>query len=80
MRQSSRRSGPVCLNNIPRFICHMNERGISDDGPSNEVILERAMTFGRSAMFTVALQHRRLRTREPEDGTFISDGRRMRSS
>lgn len=40
------------------------------DRPSDAVILERAKTFGNNAMFTVALQHRRLRTHEPEDDVF----------
>lgn len=38
--------------------------------PLPEVILERAKSFGREAYFTVALQHRRLRTTEPEDDYF----------
>lgn len=40
------------------------------DRRSDAVILERAKTFGNNAMFTVALQHRRLRTHEPEDSVF----------
>jgi hypothetical protein len=39
--------------------------------PSDAVILERAKSFCNEAIFTVALQHRRLRTTEPEDQVFI---------
>ena len=39
--------------------------------PSDAVILERAKSFCNEACFTVALQHRRLKTTEPEDETFV---------
>jgi hypothetical protein len=39
--------------------------------PSDAVILERAKSFCSEACSTVALQHRRLRTTEPEDGVFV---------
>ena len=39
--------------------------------PSDAVILERAKSFANEACFTVALQHRRLRTTEPEDTVFL---------
>src|ERR1039457_2421145 len=39
--------------------------------PSDAVILERAKSFCHEAIFTVALQHRRLRATEPEDQIFI---------
>lgn len=39
--------------------------------PSDAVILERAKSFCNEAIFTIALQHRRLQTTEPEDGEFI---------
>jgi len=39
--------------------------------PSDAVILERAKSFCNEACFTIALQHRRLRTVEPEDGYFL---------
>jgi hypothetical protein len=39
--------------------------------PSDAVILERTKSFCNEAIFTIALQHRRLRTPEPEDKVFI---------
>lgn len=39
--------------------------------PSDAVILERAKSFCNEAIFTVALQHRRLQTTEPGDNEFI---------
>jgi hypothetical protein len=39
--------------------------------PSSEVILERAKSLSNEACFTVAMQHRRLRSTEPEDEKFI---------
>lgn len=39
--------------------------------PSGAVILERAKSFCNEACFTVALQHRRLKTTEPEDRVFV---------
>jgi hypothetical protein len=39
--------------------------------PSDAVIFERAKSFANEAIFTVALQHRRLQTTEPEDNVFI---------
>ena len=40
-------------------------------GPSDGAILERAKSLCNDACFTVALQHRRLRTTEPEDEIFV---------
>ena len=41
-------------------------------GPlSGAVIPERAKSFCNEACFTIALQHRRLKTTEPEDGVFV---------
>ena len=39
--------------------------------PSDAVILERAKSFCNEAVFTIALQHRRLRSTEPEDKVFV---------
>jgi hypothetical protein len=39
--------------------------------PSDAVILERTKSFCNEAVFTIALQHRRLRSIEPEDGKFL---------
>jgi hypothetical protein len=39
--------------------------------PSDAVILERARSFCNEALFTIALQCRRLRSIEPEDSEFI---------
>ena len=39
--------------------------------PSDAVIFERAKSLCNEACFTVALQHRRLRTAEPEDRVFV---------
>ncbi|NIF78361.1 hypothetical protein F3J20_13350 [Paraburkholderia sp. Cy-641] len=39
-------------------------------GPSDAVILERALSFCREACATVRLQHRRVRGSEPEDAAF----------
>ena len=39
--------------------------------PSAAVTLERARSLANEAVFTVALQCRRLRTNEPEDDTFV---------
>src|SRR5579859_2833960 len=40
-------------------------------GPSDAAILERAKSLSNEACFTVSLQHRRLRTTEPEDQVFV---------
>ena len=40
-------------------------------GPSKAAILERARSLANEAMFTVALQRRRIRTDEPEDDVFV---------
>jgi hypothetical protein len=40
------------------------------NGPSDAVIMERARSFANEAMFTVALQRRRIRSSEPEDDVF----------
>lgn len=39
--------------------------------PSDAAILERAKSLCNRSMFTIELQHRRLRTKEPEDKDFI---------
>jgi hypothetical protein len=39
--------------------------------PSNQVMLERALSFANEAMWTVALQRRRVRSSEPEDEKFV---------
>jgi hypothetical protein len=39
--------------------------------PSDAVFLERAKSLANQACFTVALQHRRLKSTEPEDDVFI---------
>jgi hypothetical protein len=39
--------------------------------PPDDVILERAKSFCNRECFTVALQHRRLQTQEPEDEIFL---------
>jgi hypothetical protein len=41
------------------------------DKPSDGAIVERALSLANDAMFTVKLQHRRLRTDEPEDEVFF---------
>lgn len=41
------------------------------DRPSDGAILERALSLANEAMFTVKLQHRRLRSTEPEDEVFF---------
>jgi len=41
------------------------------NGPSDAVIMERARSFANEAMFTVALQRRRIRSSEPEDDVFV---------
>ena len=40
------------------------------NGPSDAVIMERARSLANEAMFTVALQRRRVRSSEPEDDVF----------
>jgi hypothetical protein len=40
-------------------------------GPSEAVTLERARSLANEAMFTIALQRRRIRSNEPEDDTFV---------
>jgi hypothetical protein len=40
-------------------------------GPSKAATLERARSLANEAMFTVALQRRRIRSEEPEDGVFV---------
>lgn len=44
---------------------------IEPDVPSDGAILERAMSYGNTAIFTIELQRRRLKTEEPEDNVFI---------
>jgi len=39
--------------------------------PSNAVLLERVMSMGNEACFTIALQCRRIRNAEPEDEVFL---------
>lgn len=39
--------------------------------PSDKAILERASTLANDAMFSIALQRRRLRSNEPEDDVFV---------
>jgi hypothetical protein len=39
--------------------------------PSHAATYERARRFANVALYTVALQQRRLRTKEPEDGEFL---------
>jgi hypothetical protein len=41
------------------------------DAPSKRAKIERAFSLANEAMFTVALQVRRLRSSEPEDETFV---------
>ena len=41
------------------------------NGSSDAVIMERALSFANEAIFTVALQRRRVQSNEPEDETFI---------
>ncbi len=41
------------------------------DAPSDAATLERAKRLGNKAMFTIALQRRRLRSKEPEDEEFV---------
>ncbi len=41
------------------------------NGPSDAATLERARSLANEAMFTVALQRRRIRFREPEDDVFV---------
>ena len=41
------------------------------DQPSEAALLERAFSLANEAMFTIALQRRRLRSEEPEDTTFV---------
>lgn len=43
----------------------------SEINPLDTVVLERSRNFCSEACFTVALQHRRLRSVEPEDETFV---------
>jgi len=43
-----------------------------ENGPSDAVIMERARSFANEAMFTVALQRRRIRSNEPEDNVFVT--------
>ncbi len=38
----------------------------------NAAVIERTFSFVNEAMFTIALQHRRLRSSEPEDAVFVS--------
>jgi hypothetical protein len=38
---------------------------------SDAVIIERAHSIANEAMWTVVLQHRRIRAKEPEDGMFV---------
>lgn len=49
----------------------MRDEIAPNDGPSPEAIYERARRLANLAVWTVALQHRRLRTTEPEDGEFL---------
>jgi len=41
------------------------------DRPSDGAIVERALSLANEAMFTIELQHRRLRSDEPEDRVFF---------
>lgn len=43
----------------------------SGDPPSDAALLERAFSLVNQAMFTVALQRRRVRSEEPEDKVFV---------
>jgi hypothetical protein len=43
----------------------------STASPSRAAILERARSLANEAVWAVALQHRRLRTQEPEDDHFV---------
>ncbi|WP_154313879.1 hypothetical protein [Burkholderia pseudomallei] len=43
----------------------------TESPPSEAAIVERMLSFCNEAYFTVALQHRRLQTTEPEDAVFV---------
>jgi len=49
----------------------MKQQAEQNDAPSAAAIAERALSLMNEAMFTVALQRRRLRSVEPEDTVFI---------
>ncbi|WP_175824505.1 hypothetical protein [Burkholderia cepacia] len=44
---------------------------LASDPPSEAAMLERMLSLCNQACFTVALQHRRLQTTEPEDAVFV---------
>jgi hypothetical protein len=44
---------------------------MAPDIPSDNAILERALSLANEAVFTVELQRRRLRSQEPEDEHFV---------
>jgi hypothetical protein len=48
-----------------------DERRKAIKGPSDAATYERARKLANIAMWTIALQRRRLKTREPEDGEFL---------
>lgn len=44
---------------------------MTPDKPSDDAIVERILSLANEAVFTVALQRRRLRSGEPEDDEFV---------
>jgi hypothetical protein len=48
-----------------------SEAFVKADRPSSEEILDRARSFANEAVFTIALQRRRILSSEPEDETFV---------
>jgi hypothetical protein len=44
---------------------------MNKDSPTNAAVLERAHSFANEAMWTVALQHRRIQSPDPADRDFI---------
>lgn len=49
----------------------MVDSAADNAGPSGAATLERAKSLANEAMFTVALQRRRIRSDEPEDNVFV---------
>jgi hypothetical protein len=49
----------------------MRAQPARSDKPSPAAIIERAYSLANEAMFTIAMQRRRLRSVEPEDGKFV---------
>lgn len=49
----------------------LSPRSSARGRPPDAVILERALSFATEAVYTVALQRRRLRSQEPEDDRFV---------